>query len=64
MNTVKPNYAIAIQMRKEDKELDAKFALLPEADKWKWLEFATHSSPTQSMVYAHRLVEASITVAE
>lgn len=51
----KPSYAIAMELRKADKELEAKFQALPNWAKWKWLEFACAMPPFQSLEYIHDL---------
>lgn len=52
-----PEYARAMLMRKEDKDLDSKFNKLPDIKKWEWLAFACKNEPLNSLNFARQLVE-------
>ena len=52
----KPKYAVAMELRKSDKELDDKFNSLDESLKWQWLAYATKNEPYNSLNYAKELV--------
>lgn len=58
-----PSHAIAMRMRKEDKELDNKFMKLPDAKCWEWLAYACKNEPLNSLNFARRLVEENETQA-
>jgi len=52
----KPKYALAIELRRLNPELDVKFKALPDKLKWQWLEFATNNRAVASLREAWRLV--------
>lgn len=53
----KPSYAVAMELRKSDKELDEKFNALPDKAKWAWLAFACENEPFKSIKYAKILTD-------
>ena len=52
----KPDYAIAMELRMNDKDLNKKFLNLPDKIKWKWLAYACNHKPFESLGYAQSLV--------
>lgn len=52
----KPSYAIAIELRKQDEDLETRFQALPDLYKWEWLAFACNNNPHASLNYANRLI--------
>lgn len=58
----KTTFAIALEMRTDDKELDRKFKLLPEKAKCEWAIFATNdgNSPMKSIEFCRKLVAENL----
>lgn len=59
MKMVKPSYAVAMELRKSDAELDQKFMALPGSKCWQWLQYATCHTPMESLAFARELVDSA-----